>query len=67
MRPEWVHHIEGFVKRIVEAERQGRLVEEVKNVYAVAKAGAWVYDYAHFLDALEETCKKFNISIDPRG
>jgi hypothetical protein len=63
MRPEWVHHIEDFVKRIVEAERQGKLAEGVKKVYAEAKAGAWVYDYAHFLDALEETCKKFNINV----
>jgi hypothetical protein len=63
MRPEWIHHIEEFVKRIVEAERAGRLAEEVKKIYAEAKRGAWVYDYAHFLDALEETCKKFNIDL----
>jgi len=63
MRTEWIHHIEGFMKRIVEAERAGKLLEEVKKVYSVAKAGAWVYDYAHFLEALEETCKKFNIDL----
>jgi hypothetical protein len=63
MRPIWIHNIEAFVKRIVDAERLGNLAEEVKKVYAEAKRCEWIYDYAHFLGALEKTCEEFNISI----
>jgi hypothetical protein len=63
IRPEWSHNIESFVQTLAKAEREGRLNETLKEIEAKVKANLWIYDYAHFYNALKETCKKFNINL----
>jgi hypothetical protein len=63
IRPTWSRNISNFINRLAEAERKGRLLEELKAVKAEAEAGSWVYDYQHFLNALRATCEQFNVSL----
>jgi len=64
IRPIWRPHIESFVEEIIKAEREGRLVDAIKEVARKLKAGGWVYDYAHTYNALLEACKEFNIALE---
>jgi hypothetical protein len=63
IRPTWSRNISSFIDRLAEAERAGRLLEELRAVKAEAEAGSWVYDYQHFLNALRATCEQFNVSL----
>jgi len=63
IRPTWSRNICDFINALAKAEREGRLLEELRAVKAAVEAGSWVYDYQHFLAALRETCEKFNIAL----
>jgi hypothetical protein len=63
IRDMYKPHILNYISEIAKAEREGRLVETLKQIKEKAEKGAWVYDYAHFLNALMRTAEQFNISL----
>jgi len=64
IRPEWAGNINGFLNILARAEREGRLQEALREVLANVKADLWVYDYRHFYNALIETCRQLNVSLE---
>ena len=64
IRPEWEYNVNSFIDILARAEREGRLQEALKEVLANVKADLWVYDYRHFYNALIETCRQLNVSLE---
>ena len=56
-------HILSYISEIAKAEREGRLKETLKNIKEEVERSAWVYDYAHFLNALMRTAQQFSIPL----
>ena len=63
IRDMYKSHILNYISEIAKAEREGKLVETLKQIKEKVEKGAWVYDYAHFLNALMKTAEQFSISL----
>ena len=58
IRDTWQHVVNKYINQIAEGEIQGRLEETISDVEAKLKAGSWVYDINHLLEAIEKTKRK---------
>jgi len=53
IRPIWGVHIGGWLTELAEAETEDRFEEKVREIKETLKPELWVYDYAHFYNALK--------------
>jgi hypothetical protein len=63
IRDTWAVSINKLIEKIAEAEVKNKLQETLQEVKAIVETSLWIYDYAHFYDALMKTCQQFNIQI----
>jgi hypothetical protein len=63
IRDIWFPNINALVVRIADAEKEGRLDTELKNVLEIVEKNLWIYDYRHFQNALLQAMQKFNIQV----
>ena len=59
IRDTWRHQITDLIEQLTIAERAGRLDEKLAEVKQYCEKNAWIYDFAHLLNAINETlCEK---------
>ena len=63
VRKLWARQIDDLISELAAAERRGELEEKLREIAERAERAAWVYEYRHFLAALSETAKQFNIQL----